>query len=73
MIFHYNLQGVPDSIRPKDALFLLPAIGLLTYLTNTAAGLWLKLQGQKSGAYLFWTGSLLVQAMSLVALLSLTT
>ena len=73
LVFHYNRQGVPDSIRPKNALFLLPVIGLLTYLTNTLAGLWLKVQGQHSGAYLFWTGSLLVQALSLLALLSLTT
>jgi len=32
----------------------------------------MRLQGQLSGAYLFWTGSLLVQALSLLALLSLT-
>ena len=73
LVFHYNRQGVPDSIRPKDSLFLLPAVGLLTYLTNTLAGLWMKMQGQPSGAYLFWTGSLLVQALSLLALFSLTT
>ena len=73
LVFHYNRQGVPDSIRPKDSLFLLPAIGLLTYLTNTLAGLRMRMQGQPSGAYLFWTGSLLVQALSLLALFSLTT
>ena len=73
LVFHYNRQGVPDSIRPKDSLFLLPAVGLLTYLTNTLAGLWMRMQGQPSGAYLFWTGSLLVQALSLLALFSLTT
>ena len=73
LVFHYNRQGVPDSIRPKNSLFLLPAIGLLTYLTNTLAGLWMRMQGQLSGAYLFWTGSLLVQALSLLALFSLTT
>ena len=73
LVFHYNRQGVPDSIRPKNALFLLPVIGLLTYLTNTLAGLWMRMQGQPSGAYLFWTGSLLVQGLSLLALFSLTT
>lgn len=73
LIFHYNRQGVPDSIRPKNALFLLPVIGIMTYLTNTLAGLWMRLQGQPTGAYLFWTGSLLVQALSLLALFSLTT
>ena len=34
LVFHYNRQDVPDSIRPKSALFLLPVIGLLTYLTK---------------------------------------
>ena len=73
LVFHYNRQGVPDSIRPKSALFLLPVIGFLTYLTNTLVGLWLRLRNQPSGAYLFWTGTLLVQALSFLALFSLTT
>ena len=72
LVFHYNRQGVPDSIRPKSALFLLPVVGLLTYLTNTVAGLWMRLRGQPTGAFLFWTGSLLVQALSSMALFSLT-
>lgn len=72
LVFHYNRQGAPDSIRPKSALFLLPVIGLLTYLTNTVAGLRMRLGNQPSGAYLFWAGSLLVQALSFMALFSLT-
>lgn len=73
MVFHYNQLGMPDSIRPKSALFLLPTIGFLAYLANTLAGLWMRLRRQPSGAYLFWTASLLVQALSFVALFSLTT
>ena len=72
LVFHYNRQGVPDSIRHKSALFLLPVVGLLTYLTNTVVGVRMKLRSQPSGAYLFWAGSLLVQALSLMALFSLT-
>ncbi len=72
LVFHYNRQGVPDSIRPKSALFLLPSIGLLTYLINSAAGLWMKQRSQPSEAHLFWAGTLLVQALSFLALFSLT-
>ena len=72
LVFHFNRQGVPDSIRHKSALFLLPVVGLLTYLTNTVAGVRMRLRSQPSGAYLFWAGSLLVQALSLMALFSLT-
>ena len=72
LVFHYNRQGVPDSIRPKSALFLLPSIGLLTYLLNSVAGVWMKLRRQPSGAHLFWAGTLLVQALSFLALFSLT-
>ncbi len=72
LVLHYDRQGVPDSIQPKSALFLLPVIGFLTYATNTLGGLWMRLRSQPSGAYLFWTGSLLVQALSFFALFSLT-
>ncbi len=72
LVFHYNRQGVPDSIRPKSALFLLPVIGLLAYLTNSLGGLWMRLRGQPSGAYLFWSGSLLVQVLVFLALINLT-
>ncbi len=71
LIFHYNAAGLPDSIRSKGALFLLPAIGLAAYLVNSAAGLWLACRGQYTGAYLLWGSTLSVQLLSLLALFSL--
>lgn len=72
LVFHYNSQGLPDSIRPKSVLFLLPIIGLLAFLANSAGGLWMKLRSHPSGANLFWAGTLLVQILTFLALISLS-
>ncbi len=71
LIFHYDAAGLPDSIRPKGALFLLPAIGLVAFLANSLAGLWLVYRRQLTGAYLLWGSTLAVQLLSLLALFSL--
>jgi len=71
LIFHYQAAGIPDSIRPKSALFLLPSIGLIAYLVNGLAGLWMACRRQRAGAYLLWGSTLLVQLLSLLALFSL--
>lgn len=71
LIFHYDAAGVPDSIRPKNALFLLPAIGLAAYVVNGAAGLWMACRQQPAAAYLLWGSAISVQLLSLLALFSL--
>ncbi len=71
LIFHYDAAGLPDSIRPKSALFLLPAIGLAAFLANSLAGLWMVYRRQPTGAYLLWGSTLAVQLLSLLALFSL--
>lgn len=71
LVFHYNAAGLPDSIRPKSALFLLPAIGLAAFLVNSLAGLWMVYRWQATGAYLLWGSTLAVQLLSLLALFSL--
>jgi hypothetical protein len=71
LIFHYSAAGMPDSIRPKQSLFLLPAIGLTVYLVNGLAGLWMTCRQQPTGAYLLWGSTLSVQLLSLLALFSL--
>ncbi len=68
--------GAVDSlrrIRPKEVLFMLPTIGWVAYLLNGALGLWMALRRQWVGAYLLWTGTLVVQGMSLIALLRFVT
>lgn len=71
LIFHYSTAGLPDSIRPKNSLFLLPAIGLIVYLVNGLAGLWMVCRRQRMGAHLLWGSTLSVQILSLLALFSL--
>lgn len=71
LIFHYDAAGLPDSIRPKSALFLLPAIGLAAFFANSLAGLWMVYRRQATGAYLLWGSTLAVQLLSLLALFSL--
>jgi len=71
LIFHYSTAGLPDSIRPKNSLFLLPAIGLIVYLVNGLAGLWMVCRRQRMGAHLLWGSTLSVQTLSLLALFSL--
>ncbi len=71
LAFHYNSNGLPDVIRAKTALFLLPAIGLLTWVVNGLWGLWMIFRRQRTGAYMLWGGTLIVQICSLLALHSL--
>jgi hypothetical protein len=62
---------LPDVVREKTALFLLPAIGLMTWLINGVWGLWMAFQQQRTGAYMLWGGALIVQFCSYMALTSL--
>ncbi len=71
MAFHYNSQGLPDVVREKTALFLLPAIGLMAWLINGVWGLWMAFRRQRTGAYMLWGGALIVQICSYMALTSL--
>ena len=68
---HYNSQGLPDSVREKTALFLLPAIGLMAWLINGVWGVWMAFRQQRTGAYMLWGGALIVQICSYMALTSL--
>jgi hypothetical protein len=69
--FRYDSQGLPDVVRDKSALFILPAIGLLTWLTNGLWGVWMAVRKQPTGAYMLWGGAVVVQVFSLLALNSL--
>lgn len=69
--FRYDSQGLPDVVRDKNALFIIPAIGLLTWLTNGLWGVWMAMRKQPTGAYMLWGGAIVVQIFSLLALNSL--
>lgn len=69
----YNSAGLPEEIREKAALYRLPAIGLLAWIINGIAGLYLMARRQAVAAYMLWSGALVVQVFSLLALVSLIT
>jgi hypothetical protein len=71
LTFRYNNEGVPEVVRDKTALFVLPAIGLITWLANGLWGGWLLVRKQPLGAYMLWGGAIVVQLFSLLALNSL--
>jgi hypothetical protein len=71
LVFHYNSEGIPDVVRSKAALFLLPAVGFLAWVVNGFWGLWMSVRRQRIGAYMLWGGTLIVQVFSMLALQSL--
>lgn len=68
---HFDVNGMPDRIAPKDGLFALPVIGLVTWTFNTVTGIWLYRRVQQGAAYLLWGGALAVQGIMSLALLNL--
>jgi hypothetical protein len=69
----YNSEGLPEEIREKGALYRLPIIGLLAWGINGLAGLLLMARRQPMAAYMLWTGAIVVELFSLLALVSLIT
>ncbi len=69
--FRYSADGLPEAIRSKTALFLLPGIGLSAWLANGLWGMWMANRKQFLGAYMLWGGAIIVQLCSLMALASL--
>ena len=71
MTVRYSADGVPEQVRDKAALFLLPFIGLLAWAVNGVWGLIMAARNQQTGAYLLWGGAIIVQICSFFALVSL--
>jgi hypothetical protein len=67
----YSAEGVPEQVRDKAALFLLPLIGLLAWAVNAVWGLLMAARNQQTGAHLLWGGAIVVQICSFFALASL--
>jgi hypothetical protein len=69
----YNSAGLPEEIGEKGALYRLPIIGLLAWGINGIAGIVLMARRQATAAYMLWSGAVVVQIFSLLALVSLIT
>ena len=68
---HFDVMGLPDRIGPKSELFVLPVIGLIAWLVNLIAGIWLYRRVQQGAAYLLWGGAVAVQVIAGLALFNL--
>jgi hypothetical protein len=68
---HFDVNGIPDRIDAKSGLFVLPFIGVIVWLVNLVAGIWLYRRYQLGAAYLLWGGAVIVQAIAGLALLNL--
>ncbi len=64
---HFDALGQPDRIGARSALFILPVLGALAWLTNTLWGVW-QYRRQRLASYLLWGGAAVVQVVALVAL-----
>ncbi len=67
----FDSAGEPTASGSKNRLFLLPIIGLLTWVVNGAWGTWMARRHHETGAYMLWSGAIVVQTFSLLALISL--
>lgn len=71
LVMRYNVDGDPELIRTKNALFILPVIGLMAWIVNGLWGGWLATRDQIIGAYMLWSGAIIVQTVSWLALVKL--
>jgi len=67
---HFNAAGLADRVGPKQSLFVVPLIGLLSWLVNMVWGGFLY-RRQPQASYLLWGGAALVQILAGMALRSL--
>ena len=67
---HFDALGTPNLFAPRSQVFLLPAIGLLSLGANVAIGLPMYLR-DRVGAYLVWSGALVVQVLAWIAALGI--
>lgn len=59
---HFGASGTPDRLGPRAEIFIVPLIGLLTFLLNGALGA-LLYRREHLASYLLWSGAILVQAL----------
>ncbi len=63
LALHFNIQGEPDLISPRRAIFLLPGVAMLMGFLNAAIGFALY-DYRRFFTYLLWSVSLLLQLIA---------
>jgi len=64
-------EGMPEVVREKQSLFVLPILAMLAWLINGIGGMLMAGRRQLPAAYLLWGGTLVVQVCALAALIGL--
>lgn len=64
-------EGLPEVVREKQSLVVLPLLALLAWGVNGLGGMLMAGRRQISAAYLLWGGTLVVQLCALVSLIGL--
>ena len=64
---HYDISGQVDRIAPRNEVFILPMIALVTWATNGIIGA-LFYRRERVISHLAWSGALVVQGLFLLAL-----
>lgn len=67
---HYTADGFVDRYGPPSQSFILPFIGLLALVGNSAIGLWIY-RREKMAAYMLWGGMIFVQVLLWVGSINL--
>ncbi len=59
---HFDAAGVPDRFGSREQIFILPLIGLLTFLLNGVLG-GIVYRREQIASYLLWGGAILIQVL----------
>jgi hypothetical protein len=70
MPLHFGLSGSPDRLGPRAEIFLIPFIGVLSFLTNGVLG-GIFYRRNRVASYMLWGGSVLVQILVWAATLGI--
>jgi len=68
---HFDANGIADRFGDKSQLFIPPLLGFITLSVSAALGLMLYVKGEALAAFMMWGGSAAIQALFLVAALTL--
>jgi hypothetical protein len=69
---HFDVSGQIDRIAPRDQVFALPIIALMTWAANGVIGA-IFYRRERMISYLAWSGALVVQVLFLLALWNIVT
>ena len=69
---HFDANGTPDRLGPRWQIFILPLIGLLTWLFNgILGGIFYRQKQERVISYVLWGGAVWVQLLAWVAAVGL--